>query len=419
MKFIHAADLHVDSPMRGLDFYEGAPVDRLRGATRRALIALVDLALAERVDLVILAGDIFDDDWVDFHTGLFFREQLVRLRRHGVRVFIKKGNHDAASVVTKQLPAVEGVHVFSSRTAETVVLPELGVAVHGRSFPERAMPDDLVPDYPAPVPGMFNLGVLHTSLTGSPEHDPYAPTSVAALCAKGYDYWALGHIHLREVVREAQPRIVFPGNLQGRHARETGPKGCELVRVDDGVVSAEFVALDAVRWHHLAVPLDGLATLDELARAVLTAVRGAVEGVLDRLHAMRLTLQGRSALAELEAAQPGVLDAAVRAAMQEVSEADVWVEKVKLDLRSPIDRRGAADRGDAVGEVVRLTEWLAADPARLSDWVAQQLKELSSQLGAELAADDPARLGAEELQALLSDAEATVLAQLMDAGAGR
>ena len=145
MKFIHAADLHIDSPLRGLDAYEGAPVDRLRGATRQAFVALVDLAIAQQVDLVVLAGDIYDGNWTDFRTGLFFREQMVRLTRAGVRVFIAKGNHDAESQITRQLPLVDGVHVFNSRKCETIEIGALGVARHARSFPERAVTEDLVP----------------------------------------------------------------------------------------------------------------------------------------------------------------------------------------------------------------------------------------------------------------------------------
>ena len=187
MKFIHAADLHIDSPLRGLDSYEGAPVDRLRIANRSALERLVDRALDEQVNFVIFAGDIYDRDWHDFRTGLFFREQMVRLNRADIRVFIVQGNHDAQGVISRQLVLPENVTVFSSRAAQTVKIDELSVAVHGRSFPERAVDEDLVPAYPEPVLGFFNVGILHTSLSGRPGHDTYAPTSVATLESKGYD----------------------------------------------------------------------------------------------------------------------------------------------------------------------------------------------------------------------------------------
>lgn len=138
MRFIHASDLHIDSPLRGLDRYEGAPVERLRTATRSALERLVDKALSERIDFVLFSGDLYDCDWQDFHTGLFFREQMVRLGRTGIRVFIVQGNHDAQGVITRQLTLPSNVTVFSSRSAHTIRIDELSVAIHGRSFPERA-----------------------------------------------------------------------------------------------------------------------------------------------------------------------------------------------------------------------------------------------------------------------------------------
>ncbi len=415
LKFIHAADLHVDSPLRGLEARAGAPVERLRGATRQALIALVDLAIERAVDLVLLAGDLYDGDWIDFRTGLFFREQMLRLRRAGVRVFIVKGNHDAASQITRQLPAVDGVHEFSARASQTVDLPELGVAVHGRSFPDRAVPEDLVPLYPAPVPGRFNIGLLHTSLNGREGHDPYAPTSLEVLVDKGYDYFALGHVHAREVVREAAPRIVFPGNLQGRHARETGPKGCELVTVEGGAVTGtEFVPLDVVRWHLLQIDAGGLDGLDARAAALRAGAGALAREAPERLHALRVQIHGASALHGIEAATPGTLAAAVHAAAQELDTAQVWIEQVRLALRSPLDRSAVAARPDATGEVVRLVDALAEDEAALKAWFDARLAEMGP-LPAALADADFRGLDGAAIRALLADAEATVLARLADA----
>jgi len=418
MRFLHAADLHLDSPLRGLDAYDGAPAERLRGASRSAFVALVDLALARRVALVLLAGDIYDGDWIDFRTGLFFREQLVRLTQAGARVFVVRGNHDAESVITRQLPRVEGVHVFSSRAAETVDLPALGVAVHGRSFPRRSVPEDLVPDYPAAVPGRFNIGMLHTSLGGNAAHPTYAPTTAAALAARGYDYFALGHVHERQVVREAAPRIVFSGNLQGRHANECGAKGCELVEVVDGrIAAAEFVALDVVRWHRLALDAAGLDDVHALAARFHAALRGAAADARDRLHAVRVTLEGESALHRVEAAQPGALAAALHAAAQDAEGVEAWIERVEVKLRSPADRGAAALRADALGEVVRLVDELQADDAALAAWTGRQLRDLASQLPPGLIDADPSRLAAAELRALLADAEGSVFAQLAQAAA--
>lgn len=412
MKFIHAADLHVDSPLRGLDSYDGAPVARLRGASRQALIALVELALEQQVAMVLLAGDIYDGNWADFRTGLFFREQMLRLRRSGILVFMVKGNHDAESQITKQLPEVEGVHVFSAYKSETIDMEAFGVAVHGRSFPHRAVPEDLVPLYPDPLPGRFNIGLLHTSLTGREGHDSYAPTSVEVLCDKGYDYFALGHVHAREVVRRSDPRIVFPGNLQGRHAKETGPKGCELVTVEGGVITAaEFVPLEVVRWHQLRLDVSGLSSVDALARHFVGQARELVADARDRLHAVRLVIQGESALHRLEAEQPGSIAAAIQAATQDLEDADIWIEQIRLDLQSPLDRTAMAGRADAVGEVVRLVDAVSTDEGQLKAWFTQQLGEMKDLPGA-LADVDPMTFDVATMRAFLADAEATVLAQI-------
>ena len=422
MRFIHTADLHIDSPLRGLSRYEGAPLERLRGATRRALERLVDLALDEQVDFVVIAGDLYDRDWQDFHTGLFVREQMVRLGRKGIRVFIVQGNHDARGVITRQIPWPENVKVFSSRAAETHRLEALGVAIHGHSFPDREVPEDLVPGYPVAVPGCFNIGLLHTSLTGIGGHDTYAPTTLQALRSKGYDYWALGHVHARQVVCE-QPRVVFPGNLQGRHARETGSKGCELVTVEDGHLTARFVPLAVVRWHQIGIDLQAVRTLDALAGLVTQTLQLAALDAGDVLHAVRIILSGETALHALEARQPGTLAATVQAASQDVSGVEVWIEQVRLDVRSPLDRARLGQGADALGELVRWVDLLAQDGPGLENFCRGALADVLGKLPAEVLADmahetadaltDIPRLDDEAaLLALLKDAESTLLARL-------
>ncbi|MBX3340090.1 MAG: DNA repair exonuclease [Nitrospira sp.] len=417
MRFIHAADLHIDSPLRGLDRYDGAPVERLRTATRSAFERLIDTAISEHVDFLLLAGDIYDCDWQDFHTGLFFRGQMVRLEREGIRVFIVQGNHDAQGVISKQLVLPPNVTVFSSRAAHTIRLDDRSVAIHGRSFPERAVDEDLVPSYPPPVPDFFNIGLLHTSLTGRAGHDTYAPTDLPTLNHKGYDYWALGHVHAREVIAE-RPRIVFPGNLQGRHAKETGPKGCELVTVEAGRIESEFVALDVVRWNQLIVSLDGVQRLEALGEAFRHALEPVLTGAMDRLHAVRVTLTGSTELHRLEASQPGTLAAAMYGAAQDIGEAEVWIEQVRLDLTTPLDRVQTAQRQDAVGELVRLVDSVAGDESELQRWAQVELGDLLGSLPQEVAAGDVPKLDDRvELTQLLMEAEATVLARLTDLGA--
>ena len=224
MKFIHAADIHLDSPLRGLERYEGAPVDEIRQATRRALENLVSLAVESEVDFVLLVGDLYDGDWRDHNTGLFFAKQMSEFRKAGIKVFLIAGNHDAQNVMTKSLRLPDNVHQLNTSKPETVRLEELGVAIHGQGFRTKAVTKNLAMDYPAAIPHVFNIGLLHTSVTGREGHDNYAPCTPTNLVDLNYDYWALGHVHTRECLSE-DPPIHFPGNVQGRHIREAGPKG--------------------------------------------------------------------------------------------------------------------------------------------------------------------------------------------------
>lgn len=245
--FIHAADLHIDSPFAGLGVKDPAVASRFAAAGRKAVEKLITEVIDGKAAFMIIAGDIFDGDWKDVTTGLFFVRALGQLHRAGIPVFLTKGNHDADSVVSRGLSYPESVRTFDSRKAETFTLEDLRVALHGRSFGSRKVADDFVQSYPVRREGWLNIGVLHTALDGTRGHATYAPCTTDELQRFGYDYWALGHIHTAEIVAR-HPWIVFPGNLQGRSVRETGPKGAMRVTVEDGRISnVEPLVLDAAR----------------------------------------------------------------------------------------------------------------------------------------------------------------------------
>ena len=261
--FLHAADLHLGSPFVGLTLRDEEVAQRFAKASRDAFSDLVTRAIDASVAFVVIAGDIYDGDWKDTSIGLFFNREIARLERAGIPVFILKGNHDAESVVTKTISLPDNVYQFPTRTAATVRLDDLKVALHGRSFPERAVTENYVLDYPNPVSGWFNIGVLHTSCDGRAGHEPYAPCTVPQLKSLGYQYWALGHVHEYEELAW-DPWIVFPGNIQGRSVRECGPKGAVLVDVEDTeVIDVRRMIVDRARWATLTVDLAGV--LEEAA----------------------------------------------------------------------------------------------------------------------------------------------------------
>jgi exonuclease SbcD len=412
VKFVHAADIHLDSPLRGLERYDGAPVHDLRGATRKAFERLVHLCIEEKADFLLIAGDLYDGDWHDYNTGLFFTRQMSRLREAQIAVFLIRGNHDAESKITRQLHLPDNVTSFAAREAQTVRLERLGAALHGRSFATQAMTENLSLSYPAPLDGLFNIGILHTSADGRPGHENYAPCSPGDLAAKGYGYWALGHVHRREVLSSGEPWIVFPGNLQGRHIRETGEKGCTLVSVNDSHEAVvEHRVLDVVRWCECNVDVDGLHSTDDLLARVQPALGRAVRNAGDCLLAVRLTLHGFCEAHRALVTRPDGFIAEVRALGNDLGH--VWIERVDLDTRAPIELDAIAQQCDPLGQLVRFTRALKTDPARLKELAAgfQDLRrKLPAELGERLFSDETATAGE-----LLGDVEQLLILHLLAA----
>ncbi|MCC6156931.1 MAG: DNA repair exonuclease [Deltaproteobacteria bacterium] len=337
--FIHAADIHLDSRLKGLADYPGAPVEAMRDATRRAFDNLVRFAIEADAAFVVIAGDVYDGDWRDFNTGLYFAHGMSRLRDAGVRVALIQGNHDAQSVITKSLRLPDNVSRFATEHAESVVWEDLGVAIHGRGFGKRAESANIVASYPERRSGYVNIGVLHTSLAGSPDHEPYAPCGVEDLIAKGYDYWALGHVHARRIVR-ADPWIVYPGNTQGRHARETGEKGAMMVRVTDGrVAEPEFVALDAARWALVEVDAAGCGDGETAIERVEAAAAGSIDEAEGRPVALRIRVRGSCPAHRDIVADHERWTAEARQAVTNVSRSRGWVEKVAWETSAPTDAK--------------------------------------------------------------------------------
>jgi exonuclease SbcD len=363
-KFIHAADVHLDSPLRGLSKYESAPAESLRNACRKAFENLVDLAIEEKVAFVLLAGDLYDGDWKDYSTGIFLSRQMGRLGQNGIPVFTVAGNHDAANRMTKALDSPANMKMLSSRKAETVRLDNCGVAIHGRSFGTQHVDKNLAAEFGAAEKGMFNIGLLHTSLDGREGHALYAPCTPDDLRSKGYQYWALGHIHKQEFVSD-EPHIVFPGCIQGRHIREIGSKGCVLVTVEDGSVSEiEKCPLDVLRWVNCLVDLtdaSDMAEVLERTRISISNERASADG---RPIAMRIRFEGATPISNELAAYPERFEQRIKALGAEIAGDDLWIERVEIATVSKLDLNAMLADGSAFG---KLLEGILVTPANPDD----------------------------------------------------
>jgi len=412
--FLHAADIHLDSPLKGLESYRDAPVEQIRRAARRAFDNLVDLAVGEEVAFVLLAGDLYDGDWKDYNTGIYFVNRMGRLRQAGIPVFLVSGNHDAASQITRALNLPDNVTLFSHRKAETRILDGPGVAVHGQSFSSRSVSDDLTRNYPQAVPGLFNIGLLHTCLNGRPGHEPYAPATLDALLSKGYHYWALGHVHQREQV-SADPWVVFPGNIQGRHIRETGPKGCTLVSVEEGrVLGVEARELDVLRWSLCRIGLDGCDSAGSLLEMVRERLENERAGADGRPLAVRLVLHGTTPLHGRLHENPAHWHEELRAVAASLG--DVWLEKTLFDTRG--ERVAGAGEGDdsPLSGLLKSVEGLRLESSRLLDLVPE-FEQLRGKLPPELLGDDdPFVPGEEGLAALAEDVKELLMARMRQGG---
>lgn len=394
--FLHAADIHLDRSLNGL-----RPRDDVdfQLAPRLAFANLVDEAIDTESAFLLLAGDIYDGAWKDSGTGLFFNRQMGRLREAGIRVYVIYGNHDAQSAMPKTLHPPDNVRVFANHTPETFQLDEFKVALHGQSFPDPDTRDNLAAGYPAPKPGFLNIGLLHTALEGMPPHAPYAPCSLAQLCAFGYDYWALGHVHGHQVLAQ-DPWVVFPGNLQGLHVNEPGRRGAVRVSVKDGrIVGVEQVFVDVLRWGKVEVNLDGVTDQPEAWRRLSQTLQEAARAAEDRHLSVRVTFTGATPLHAWLMLHPAQVEEEVLGQAAGVSDA-VSIERVRVQTRD-VSVRNVGEHGDALADLQSYLDQAALDPEFLDG-----LREVLTPVLAELldvdadAHPELARLRAGELSGL-------------------
>lgn len=359
-RFIHTADLHLDAPLKAIALRDPALAHEVGTATRQAFTRIVDLCISEEADFLVIAGDLWDGKHSSTKTPRFLKQQLLRLRDAQIPVYIIRGNHDAMSTRTGELDLPENTHLFGD-TASSVSAAFNGhrVAIHGLSFANAHAPTSLLPAYPPPQAGVFNLGIMHSSLGGSEGHDSYAPCSVTDLDGAGYDYWALGHIHKRAVY-EGRATIVMPGNPQGRDIGESGDRSVTMVDVaDDNSLSLTPLSVASLRFDHHPLDIGGISAWGDLLSRIEDALADAANAPRAEAHlVLRLRLTGATPLAYRIARDHDRLTDEARSFARHYG---IWLDKLESSATPPQDDQRAAELPPELVHLV--ADILPDDPA--------------------------------------------------------
>ncbi len=375
LRFIHAADLHLDSPFTGI---RAAAPDNVAAALYSATFDsyrnIIDLCISDQVDALLVAGDIYDGADRSLRAQRAFIDGLRILDAAGIRSFVCHGNHDPLDGWEARLSYPDGSHRFGA-DFEAVPLflgePERAL-VYGISYPTRDVYENLVSSL-GPVDGSaFTIGLLHANVGGNTNHAPYAPCSLDDLAQSGIDYWALGHVHTRQVLRERAPTVVYPGNPQGRHPNETGARGVYLVEVDDvGNVSLEFRPTDTVRWERVSIDISAMETEQDILNEIDDGMHSLLDGAEGRSVVVRMTLTGRGELNRF-LRQPGAVDDLLAGVNDQWAEGlpFVWCERIEDETAAAIDRDAMRSGEDFLAEVLRTADQLRDAPETLQDGLA-------------------------------------------------
>lgn len=358
LKLLHTADVHLDAPLKSLALRDESLRARVQTATRIGFTRIVDAALSEGVAALLIAGDLFDGQARSARTGAFLLSELDRLRAAGIKVFYIKGNHDAENPITGDLQLPDNVHVFDGRGGK-VELCE-GVFVHGVSFTGKHASESLLPKFRAPEPGAVNIALLHSSLAGAQGHDDYAPCSLADLAGAGFDYWALGHIHKRQVHAQ-DPWIVMPGIPQGRDIGEDGPKSATLLRIDDeGVITTEEVPTSTVEFGRVVVEASTANSPEELRDAMRAGLAAFAGALTSETALVRVRFTGATALHWQILRDRETWAETARRMAEDTGR--LWIDKLEFALSEPLREDGGTSEA-ASTELARLMAEFAASEA--------------------------------------------------------
>ena len=301
VRFVHTADLHLDTPFKGLSNWNADLSRKLKDATFKSFRNIIDLCIDKKVDFLIISGDIFDSENKSLAAQLRFVTELKRLSDNGIAAYFTCGNHDHLKSWLDTIKLPENVYRFGSSRGQFEIFKKGGNAIaniHGISFSDKVVKENLAADFKlAPITAPISIAILHGTVGAPGPHENYAPFKPKDIAGKGFDYWALGHIHKEKVVSRSNPAIIYPGNPQGRDFGESGQKGCYLVEISKGNKPvAEFIPTQLIRFENLEIDLSA-ADKPEFLQAKINETLEKVDNfAAEANYILRINLTGRTIL---------------------------------------------------------------------------------------------------------------------------
>jgi len=415
IKFVHTADLHIDTPFKGLSQVNDDLANRLKDATMESFRNLVDLCLHEQVDFLLIAGDVFDSDLQSLSAQLKVGAELKKLSDNAIPVYLVCGNHDPLGSWMEAHSLPQKVHRFGAAQVEKVTFGKGGVPltdIYGVSYDQKFLNQNLAKLFrkvESQTP--FSIALLHGTIGDAGPHENYAPFKIEDILSKGFDYWALGHIHKSHIVREAYPAVAYPGNPQGRDFGETGRRGCFLVEMETGQKPVlQFCATDTIRFEYVELNLSNVESLDEMLNKLQVASEQIDYYDEQCSYIFRVRLTGRTVLHH-HLQQPGEIEQIAGLLNQgRLSDSPfTWIDRIEVETMPQINQDQIRKSGDFTAQVWKAFEILENDHQALE----QVFKTLASGFNSQHAIRELGPLGEDEKQEILQKARWMLLDQLM------
>ncbi len=367
-KFLHCADIHLDTPFTGIGSTNEELAKRLKNANKNILSNLGDIAIQNKVDFVIIAGDLFDSVEKSLESQLRCLRVFEKLMKNNIKVFLVAGNHDPLSQ-RLDIRWPENLILFPSGkpTTHEIMVKNQRVLVHGVSYESPQEKENKVYQFPNGRQDSFNIGVLHCEIGGQ-EGSNYSPCGIGDLLDKGYDYWALGHIHKQKIL-STSPYIVYPGSVQGKSIKEVGEKGCYLINVANGIIEHKFISTHQIIWLEQEIDIKDM-NLQSLVKAMGNIIKGVEKEIDCQGAIMRFKLVGKGSLHSITPEQ-------LRDITSEINEQEdfikkfVWVESIVKDTSPTYDLEFLEGRCDFLGTYLRTVKMLSEDQFKKEEIMSQ------------------------------------------------